>query len=224
MSPIRALAFDAYGTLFDVLSITQLCEELFPGNGMALAQLWRTKQLQYSWLRSLMERHQDFWHLTGDGLAYATKALKLDLTPQARSRLMDAYLTLAPFPDVVPGMGALKLAGLKLAILSNGAPQMLDAVVTSAGIAKLLDAVISVEDVEVFKPSPRVYQLAAEALRMDARDIGFVSANSWDIHGAGSAGLKTFWIQRTAAEPEEELGYPATKIIRTLTDVPAFIV
>jgi 2-haloacid dehalogenase len=139
---------------------------------------------------------------------------------------MDAYLTLAPFPDVVPGLGALKLLGLKLAVLSNGTPRMLEAAVTSAGIANLLHAVISVENVQVFKPSPRVYQLAAEALKVgvDARDIGFVSANSWDVHGAGSAGLETFWIQRTAEEPEEELGHPATTIIRTLTEMPALII
>ena len=223
MSPIRALAFDAYGTLFDVFSVTSLCEQLFPGNGTVLAQLWRAKQLQYSWLRSVMGRHKSFWQLTEDGLVYATKALKLDLPPGLRTQLLNAYLTLAPFPDVVPGLVALKQGALKLAILSNGTPRMLHAAVTNAGIADLLDAVISVEEARVFKPSPRVYWLAAEALKEDACDIGFVSANSWDVNGAGSAGLTTFWIQRTATEPQEELGYPATATIRTLTEVPALV-
>jgi 2-haloacid dehalogenase len=217
------MAFDAYGTLFDVLSVTSLCEQLFPGKGGALARLWRAKQLQYSWLRSLMDRHRTFWHLTDDGLVYATKALNLDLTPDSRARLLDAYLTLAPFPDVVPGLVALKLAGLKLAILSNGTPHMLEAVVAGAGIAGLLDAVISIEDVKVFKPSRRVYQLAGEVLNEDADNIGFVSANSWDVNGAGSAGFRTFWIQRTAAEPEDELGFPAASIVHSLTEVPALI-
>jgi len=220
---MRALAFDAYGTLFDVLSVTSLCEELFPGQGIALARLWRNKQLQYSWLRSLMDRYQDFWQLTEDGLVYATKALKLPLTPDARTRLMEAYLTLTPFTDVVPGLMAGKLLGLRLAILSNGSPRMLEAAVTSAGITAWFDAIISVEDLRVFKPSPCVYRRLAEVLNHDVEEIGFVSANSWDVNGAGSAGLRTFWIQRATGEPEEELGYPATAIIRSLTGLSAVV-
>jgi len=124
---MKAVAFDAYGTLFDVLSVTALGEELFPGKGDALAQLWRLKQLQYSMLRSLMGRHRDFWRLTEDGLVYAAKSLGLDLTPDKRARLLEAYLTLAAFPDVKSGLETLKRRGLRLAILSNGEPKMLEA-------------------------------------------------------------------------------------------------
>ena len=122
---MKALVFDAYGTLFDVYSVTALCEQLFPGNGAALAALWRTKQLQYSLLRSMMNRYKDFWQLTEDGLAYAARSLALDLTSEKRARLMDAYLILSAFPDVEPGLRQLKARGLKLAILSNGEPRML---------------------------------------------------------------------------------------------------
>ena len=220
---ITTLAFDAYGTLFDVFSVTALCEEIFPGQGNVLVQLWRAKQLQYSLLRSLMGRHEDFWRVTEDGLVYASKSLRLDLTPDGRRRLLDAYLTLAAFPDVRPGLEALKRDGVRLAILSNGEPKMLQAAAQSAGIAQLLDAIISVEAVRVFKPSPSVYALIAERLPGGLGTVGFVSSNSWDIAGAGSAGLTTFWIQRSAMEPQEELGFPATHIVHALTDLPTLV-
>ena len=220
---IRALAFDAYGTLFDVLSVTSLCEELFPGNGMALAGTWRAKQLQYSVLRSMMNRYKDFWQVTQDGLVYAAHSLTLDLTADKRGRLMDAYLTLAAFPDVRPGLQQLKARGLRLAVLSNGEPKMLQSAAKSAGIADLLDAIISVDEVKVFKPSPRVYELASSRLNIAKSDIGFVSSNNWDVNGAGSAGLTAFWIQRGAAEPPEELDYPAAHVVHTITDLPALV-
>jgi len=220
---IQALAFDAYGTLFDVYSVTSLCEQLFPGNGMALAVMWRTKQLQYSLLRSMMNRYKDFWQVTQDGLVYSAHALKLDLTAEKRTRLMDAYMTLAAFPDVKPGLQQLKSMGMRLAVLSNGEPKMLQAATKSAGIADLLDAVISVDEIKVFKPNPRVYELASTHLKTPKGSIGFVSSNNWDVNGAGSAGLTTFWIQRAAAEPPEELGYPAARIVHTITDLPGHI-
>lgn len=127
MKTIKAFAFDAYGTIFDVFSVTSLCEQLFPGKGTALAQLWRAKQLQYSLLRSLMGRHKDFWKVTGEGLMYTSKSLGLELTPDKRAQLMEAYLHLDTFPDVKPGLTELKKKGLKLAILSNGEPKMLQA-------------------------------------------------------------------------------------------------
>src|SRR5439155_17261194 len=201
---IKAIAFDAYGTLFDVFSVTSLCDQLFPGNGNALAQLWRAKQLQYSLLRSLMNRYKDFWQLTRDGLVYAAKSLKLDLADDKRKQLMDAYLRLAAFADVKPGLETLKRRGLRLAILSNGEPKMLQAAVTSAGLDHLLDRIISVDEVKIFKPSPRVYRLIGQKLKLTTNQIGFVSSNSWDVNGAGSAGLYTFWIQRSAGEPQEE--------------------
>jgi 2-haloacid dehalogenase len=216
---LQAIAFDAYGTLFDVFSVTSLCEALFPGNGTALAQLWRAKQLHYSLLRSVMDRFEDFWQLTGDGLLYAAKSLKLDLPDAKRQTLMDAYLRLTAFPDVKPGLEALKNQGLRLAILSNGAPAMLAAAVASAGLEPWLDEIISVNDIRIFKPSPRVYELVGRKLAIPADQIGFVSSNSWDINGAGAVGLYTFWIQRRPGEPQEELGFPARQVVATITEL-----
>jgi 2-haloacid dehalogenase len=220
---IRALAFDAYGTLFDVYSVTSLCEQMFPGHGMALATMWRTKQLQYTLLRSMMNRYKDFRQVTQDGLVYAAGALKLELTADNRTQLMEAYMTLAAFADVKPGLQQLRAMGLRLAVLSNGEPGMLQSAARSAGIADLLDAVISVDEVKVFKPNPRVYDLASTYLNTPKSSVGFVSSNNWDVNGAGSAGLTTFWIQRAAAEQAEELGYPAAHVVHLLTDLPALV-
>lgn len=220
---LDTIAFDAYGTLFDVYSVTSLCEELFPGNGAALAQLWRAKQLQYSLLRSVMGQFKDFWQLTGDGLGYAAASLELDLTSAKRRTLMDAYLRLEAFPDVKPGLAALEALGMRLAILSNGSPMMLEAAVTSAGLGQWLDEIISVDEVRIFKPSPRVYQLIGRKLDVAHHRIGFVSSNSWDINGAGAAGLYTFWIQRSSREPQEELGFPARHVVGTIAELATLI-
>jgi len=220
---IKAFAFDAYGTLFDVFSVTSLCERLFPGKGTALAQLWRAKQLQYSLLRSLMGRHRDFWRLTEDGLVYAAKSLGLDLTAGKRKELMEAYLSLEAFPDVKPGLQALKKQGLKLAILSNGEPRMLEAAAKSAGIESLLNTIISVEEVKIYKVSPRVYNLGPERMSVRGAELGFVTSNSWDVNGAASAGLTTFWIRRSAGEPPEELGFSADRVVSALTDLAPLV-
>ncbi len=216
---IKALAFDAYGTLFDVFSVTALCEQLFPGKGNQLAQIWRFKQLQYSLMRSLMGRHRDFWGLTEDGLVWASKNLQLDLTADKKKQLMDAYLSLAAFPDVKPGLDALKKQGVKLAILSNGEPRMLEAAAKSAGIRDLLDEIISVEEVKIFKVSPRVYNLAPERMKVSNPELGFVSANNWDAVAAASAGLRTFWIQRSTVEVPEELGFQVDTIVKAITEL-----
>jgi 2-haloacid dehalogenase len=220
---LKAFAFDAYGTLFDVFSVGALCEQLFPHRGAMVAQLWRAKQLQYSLLRSLMGRHRNFWQLTEDGLAYACKNLGLELTPDRQRRLMEAYLTLDTFPDARPGLEALKQQGVRLAILSNGETNMLRSAAQHGGILPLLDEIISAEEVGTFKPSPLVYDLASARMSVAAGEIGFVSANSWDIAGAGSAGLTTFWVQRAGAETAEELGVPANHVVCTITDLPALV-
>jgi len=217
---VKALAFDAYGTLFDVFSVTALCEQLFPGKGAQLAQTWRFKQLQYSLMRSLMGRHRDFWGLTEDGLVWASKSLMIDLTADKKKQLMGAYLSLTAFPDVKPGLETLKQQGLKLAILSNGEPKMLEAAAKSAGIRDLLDEIISVEEVKIFKTSHRVYWLAAERLKVGNPELGFVSANNWDGVAAVSAGLRTFWIQRSTAEVPEELGFQVDVTVKGITDLP----
>src|SRR5262245_8790441 len=213
------VAFDAYGTLFDVFSVTELCEALCPGKGPALAQLWRSKQLHYSLLRSLMGRYEDFWKITEDALVYAAAFLKIDLAAGQRKQLMDAYLQLSLFPDVMPGLEALKARGARLVILSNGAPPMLNAAAAHAGIDRLFDAILSAHEVRVFKPDPRVYRLVCDRLQVDAQDVGFVSANSWDVSGAASAGLAPFWIQRTAAEPPEQLDHRAARTVSSIMDL-----
>jgi len=216
---MKALVFDAYGTLFDVFSVRAMCDRLFPGFGDVLAQRWRAKQIQYTLLRSLMGRYRDFWGLTEDALVHSAKALQLDLTAPSRAQLMESYLHLDSFPDVKPGLEQLAGLGLRLAILSNGTGRMLSAVVERAGIRDLLDAIISVDYVNIFKPSPHVYRLTTIYLNVDGSETGFVSSNNWDIHGAGSAGLRTFWIQRSGDEAPEELGYPATHVVGAITEL-----
>lgn len=218
LKKIKSIAFDAYGTLFDVHSVIALGEQLFPGQGMALSNTWRLKQLQYTWQRSLLGRYEDFWKVTEDGLVFAAKSLKLDLDADKRKQLMEAYLSLAPFADVVPGLEQLKEAGFKLAILSNGAPRMLQAAAKSAGVDRLLSRIISVDEIKIYKPSPRVYELATKRLGTPREATGFVSSNAWDAAGAANVGLPTFWINR-GKQPMEELGLPADREVEKITDV-----
>jgi 2-haloacid dehalogenase len=218
-NPLKAFVFDAYGTLFDVFSIASLCEDLFPDHGQQLANLWRKKQLEYSWLRSLMDRYRDFWAVTADALAYSAQTLNLELTASMQAQLMDSYLHLATFPDVKPGLQELRDRGMRLAILSNGEPKMLEAAVHNAGLDSLLERIISVDTVKVFKPSPRVYNRLRLDLSVGMQEIGFVSSNSWDINGAGSAGLRTFWLQRSGFDTPDQLGYPATHRVSTIADL-----
>lgn len=218
---ISALVFDAYGTLFDVHSVTETCERLFPGSGATLSQLWRSKQLEYTWQRSLMGRYRDFNHVTEDGLRYACAALKLAYSQGALDELMDAYRRLKPFPDAAAALAALK-GKVKLAILSNGAPAMLDAVVRNNGLADAFDAVLSVDPVGIFKPSPRVYQIAVDRLALQPAQIGFVSSNGWDAAGAKAFGFRVFWVNRQSA-PVEELGAPPDAMLASLAELPRLI-
>jgi len=222
LNKIKSLAFDAYGTLFDVHSVVALGEQLFPGQGTALSNTWRLKQLQYTWSRSLMGRYQDFWKVTEDGLVVAAKSLKLDLDPSKRKQLMDAYLSLAAFPDVVPGLEQLKAAGYKLAILSNGAPKMLEAAAKNAGVDRFLSRIISVDEIKIYKPSPRVYELGPKGLGTAREATGFVSSNSWDAAGAANFGLPTFWINR-GKQPMDELGIAPDREVEKITDLPALL-
>lgn len=213
---IAAMVFDAYGTLFDVLSVGSQCERLWPGQGVALSRLWRTKQLEYSWLRSLMGHYADFEALTADALRFACESLGLRIREADVERLLVAYRNLAAFPDAI---GALRsVSSRKRAILSNGSPDMLQAVVQNSGLANLFDAVLSVDALRVYKPDPLVYQLAVDTLRVEPSQIGFVSANCWDVCGARSFGFHTFWINRNAA-PSERLGAQPDHILSLLTDL-----
>ena len=222
LNKIKSLAFDAYGTLFDVHSVVSLGEQLFPGQGTALSNTWRLKQLQYTWSRSLMGRYEDFWKVTEDGLVFAAKSLKLELDASKRKQLMEAYLSLAAFPDVAPGLEQLKGAGYKLAILSNGAPRMLEAAAKSAGIDKFLSRLISVDEIKIYKPSPRVYELAPKRLQTAREATGFVSSNAWDVAGAANFGLTTFWINR-GKQPMDELGFSPDQEVDKITDLPALL-
>jgi 2-haloacid dehalogenase len=216
-SGIKALVFDSYGTLFDVYSVAALAEQLFPGKGKELSQLWRTKQIDYTWLRSLMDKHADFWQVTQDGLDYSCKALNLECTPAQRDQLMQTYNHLTAFPDVRPALEG--LAPLPLAILSNGTPKMLQAVAKNSGIDSLLKYIISIENAGIFKPSPRVYQLAVDKFKIkERRDIGFVSSNCWDALGAKAFGFTVFWINRGNA-PVDELGVKPDRILSKLTEL-----
>ena len=217
---LRALVFDAYGTLFDVHSVIAECEALFPGKGAALSQLWRGKQLEYTWLRSLMGRYADFSAITRTALTTACNILRLELSEAAATRLMNAYLVLKAFPDVVDTLS--RLRGRNLAILSNGSPDMLNAVVRHAGLDQLLDAVLSVDALRIFKPHPSVYAYAAQRLQAPAGVIGFVSSNFWDVAGATSFGFRTFWINRAGAAPDD-LGYQPAAVLSQLSELPALL-
>jgi len=211
---VRALVFDAYGTLFDVHSVVRRCESFWPGKGAALSQAWRAKQLEYTWLRSLMRRYQPFSDVTRDALRWACESLGLQLDAAKAKTLMDEYLTLAPYPEVQDFFKNLKAQ--KRAILSNGSPDMLEPLVEHSGLK--LDAVLSVDALKVFKPAPVVYQLAVKKLNIPKERIGFVSSNCWDALGAKSFGFRVYWINRSAA-PLDRLGFAPDKTIRTLSDL-----
>jgi len=217
---LKALVFDAYGTLFDVHSVIAECEALFPGKGASLSQLWRGKQLEYTWLRSLMGRYADFSAITAAALTTTCNMLRLDLSEAAARRLMDAYLELKAFPDVTDTLA--RLHGRKLAVLSNGSPAMLNAVVRHTGLDQVLDTVLSVDALRIFKPHPSVYAYAAERLQAPAGAIGFVSSNFWDVAGATSFGFHTFWINRAGATPDA-LGYQPAAVLTKLSDLPGLL-
>lgn len=215
-SAIKALVFDAYGTLFDVHSVISACDRLFPGQGQALSQKWRAKQLEYTWLRSLMGRYKDFWQVTESALVFACDSLGLTCSPQNRAELMDSYLHLSPFPEVQDTLRA--LAKYRLAILSNGSQRMLKAAVKSANLKGIFSHVISVDEVRIYKPSSRVYRMAPAKLHLPKSAIGFISANSWDIAGAKAFGLQTFLVNRTQS-PAEQLGLAPEATLNSLADL-----
>ena len=221
---VDALVFDAYGTLFDVQSVAMLAERLFPGHGAALSQLWRVKQLEYTWLQSLMmsptQRREDFAAITAHALDYAVEARGLPQQGAARHRLLDAYLDLSPFPDVAPALAT--LAPLPRLVLSNGTREMLEPLAASTGIALHLDAILSVDTAGIYKPSPRVYQLAADHLKLLPIRIGFVSSNGWDVVGAKAFGFTAIWVSRAGA-PLERHGPKPDAIITSLAELPALV-
>lgn len=218
--PLKALVFDAYGTLFDVHSVIRRCEQLWPGKGERISQLWRSKQLEYTWQRSLMRRYEPFSLVTRAALEYSCEALGAELGPKETELLMRDYLELATYPDVTAALE--NLSALRLAILSNGSPDMLDPLVRHRGMERAFAAVISVDELKVFKPAPEVYALAVRKLGFSAGDIGFVSSNCWDAIGAKSFGFATYWINRGGA-PVDRLGFTPDLRMNGLGELPALL-
>jgi len=218
---IHACVFDAYGTLFDVNAAAAQESDALGDKWLPLAELWRAKQLQYTWLRGLAGRHADFWQLTGDALDFAMESLKLD-DPDLRCRLLDLYLHLRAYPEVSETLMRLKASGIQLAILSNGTPDMLSAAADCAGITKLMDAILSVEEVGVFKPHPSVYQLAVDRLSVRPEEICFVSANGWDAFSARAFGLRVVWCNRFG-QAAERIPEPPDGEIPTLSSLPEIV-
>jgi 2-haloacid dehalogenase len=211
---MHALVFDAYGTLFDVHSVARRCESFWPGKGAVLSQAWRAKQLEYTWLRSLMGRYRPLSEVTREALAFACESLGLSLGVPQMEALMGEYLMLSPFPDA---LGVLKTTRVKKkAILSNGSPDMLDPLVAHSGMR--FDAVLSVDELKVFKPAPAVYELAVRKLGVGREHIGFVSSNCWDALGAKSFGFQVYWVNRGGA-PVDRLGFVPDRIIKSLTEL-----
>ena len=225
---LKAVVFDAYGTLYDIQSVAETTEDAFPGYGEIITQIWRIKQLEYTWLRSLMRRYQDFAAVTRDLLAYTLRVLGLAYENETFERVVEKYLHLDLYPDATAALTALKPR--KLAILSNGSPDMLDALVRNSGLDALLDATISVDAKKIFKPSPEAYELIGEVLGTAPDEVLFVSSNPWDVAGAKAFGLNVAWIERVTPEAmalacvENELVAPLTmfKAIRTQMDELGF--
>jgi 2-haloacid dehalogenase len=221
---IKAIVFDAYGTLYDIQSVADVTEEAFPGYGEIITQIWRFKQLEYTWLRSLMRRYQDFSVVTREALAYTLRCLGLQYESDVFEQIMEKYLHLDLYPDALVTLEAMK--GRKLAILSNGSPDMLNALVRNTGLARVLDATLSVDVKKVFKPSPDAYAPIEETLGVAPREVLFVSSNPWDACGASAFGLNVAWIERVTPEAmallcvESEAIAPLTmfKALRTQMD------
>lgn len=219
---VHAIIFDAYGTLFDVYSVAALAERLFPGRGSAVAELWRDKQIEYTRLRTLSNTYKPFWEVTQDALVFTCRKLALDLTLDAQTQIMGQYARLQAFPENLAVLQSLKSQSLKLAILSNGNPEMLDAAVEAAGMSDLFTQVLSVHSVKKFKTAPEAYQLGPDTLGVSARDTLFVSSNCWDVCGAAWFGYRTFWVNRSQA-PLEELGITPNGQGQTLEDLARFV-
>ena len=218
---VRACVFDAYGTLFDYASAAARCRDVLGDKLERVNGLSREKQLQYTWLRALQGKHADFWQVTGDALDFALETLGI-ADGVLRERLMKLYLELDAFPEVPGMLKRLKLAGLKTAILSNGSPDMLRAAVESAGIGDVLDAVLSVEEVDVYKPHPKVYQLAVDRLRVESGAISFQSSNAWDAYAASGFGMRVVWCNRYGQRRERLPGRPDREV-KSLAELPALV-
>jgi len=221
LAHVRACVFDAYGTLFDVHSAVATFKAEVGERHAELSAIWRIKQLEYTWLRSLMRSHTDFWQVTDQALDYALQTIAID-NPQLKQKLMQAYLQLSAFTEVESVLGTLKKAGYKIGILTNGSPNMIESAVSSAGLDSYIDYQLSVESVGIFKPDARVYQLAVDTLDIPAEEICFQSSNAWDAAGAAHFGMKVVWVNRYT-QPAENLPGMPTAELNDLSGLPALL-
>jgi 2-haloacid dehalogenase len=221
LANVKACVFDAYGTLFDVHSAVRRGGQILGDKAGAVSELWRQKQLEYTWLRSLMPAHADFWQVTSDGLDFALSASGVK-DQGLHDSLMNLYLTLESYEEVKDTLATLRNGGLATAILSNGNPRMLKAAVDSAGLNDVLDASLSIEEVGIYKPDPRVYQLAVDRLGVRKEEICFLSSNCWDARAAANFGFKVAWINRFDREPDRLPG-DFVKVIHRLDELPPLL-
>ena len=194
MKNIKAIIFDAYGTLFDVNSAAEKCKSKIGDKWESFANYWRTTQLEYTWLRSMMERHKDFWKITEDSLDKAMKVFEIDAS--MKNELLDLYKILSPYPEVKDTLQKLKDKNYKLAILSNGTPELLDELVNSNNLKNLFDDIFSIEEVRIFKPSSKVYDIPIKKYNIQKNEVAFLSSNTWDVSGGGNYGYNSIWVNR----------------------------
>lgn len=221
LSGIEMCVFDAYGTLFDFNSAVARHRRAVGPSADALSEMWRQKQIQYTWLRNAMGAYAPFWQVTGEALDHCLAAHRIT-DPAVRERLMGAYLALEPFPEAPGMLACLARAGMRTAILSNGNPGMLDPMVAASGLANSFEAVLSVDEVQAFKPDPKVYRLVEERCGVTPDKVCFLSSNCWDAHGAAQFGFKTVWVNRTGA-PDDRLPGALAAQVRDLSDLPDLI-
>ena len=194
MKNIKAIIFDAYGTLFDVNSAAEICKDKIGDRWEPFANFWRTTQLEYTWLRSLMRRHKDFWQITEDSLDKSMKAFSID--PEMKNELLNLYTTLSTYKEVPETLKILKEKKFKLAILSNGTPSLLNQLIKSNNLDNLFDDLFSIEDVKIYKPDPKVYDIPIKKYQIEKNEVAFLSANTWDVSGGGNYGFNSIWVNR----------------------------
>ena len=222
MKQIDACLFDAYGTLFNVDAAANKCKDILGDEAVNLNKLWRTKQLEYTWLRSLMDEYVDFWQITVDGLDYALETMGLNLEISLREKLLDLYMKLDCYPEVSNILDALKKRGIKCAILSNGSPKMLNSAIENGGIRDQIDCYFSVDELGTYKPASKVYKFAADGLGLLSENICFLSSNAWDASAAANFGFRVIWINRFKQKKELLPGKIEFEI-ETLADLPSLL-
>ena len=216
MKNVKAIIFDAYGTLFDVNSAAEKCKDKIGSKWEAFANFWRTTQLEYTWLRSLMERHKDFWQITEDSLDKSMKAFNIDLS--MKDELLNLYKVLSPYKEVPETLKTLKEKKFKLAILSNGTPSLLKELVKSNNLDNLFDDIFSIEEVGIYKPSSKVYDIPIKKYQIEKSEVAFLSANTWDVSGGGNYGYQSIWVNRNN-NIFDNLDYEPKNQIKNLKDL-----